>query len=368
MELHLPIDRVAFYLVSFSGGGAEREMIYLANAFAIRGYVVDLIVHRHSGPLEALVDPRVNKVIIDKTYLHDVLFLINYMRQKKPVYVMSALHVPNWALAISKAMSFTNTRVSWRVVTNLTYANKYIGDGITKMNRYAYPLLSRFVDSVICVSKGVADDVVNNYNIPSEKVKVMYNPAYNDEIHEQANCSASHPWLNGKYQTVVAMGRLSIAKGFDDLITSFKKVHVENDKARLIIFGEGELRESLEQLIDKLGLSESVELYGFEINPYKYLSKANLFVSSSVYEGFGNVIVEALALNIPVVSTNCPSGPSEILDNGTWGRLVSVGDTEALSTAILESLSNPHGRDTNVRAKVFTVDQVVCDYIKIINS
>lgn len=364
----LPTNRVAFYLVSFSGGGAEREMIYIANHFASKGYTVDLIVHRYSGPLETLVDDKVKKIIIDKTYIHDIFWLIGYMRRNKPLYIMSALHLPNWTLAIAKALSFTKTRVSWRIVTNLTYANKYIGNTITKLNKYAYPFLSKFVDSVICVSKGVSDDVINNYHIPHGKVKVMYNPAYCDEIHQLANCTVSHRWLNEQYRTVIAMGRLSTAKGFDDLIASFSKVHSQNNKARLIIFGEGELRNSLEQLIESLELSDAVELYGFEINPYKYLSKADLFVLSSVYEGFGNVIVEALALNIPVISTNCPSGPSEILENGKWGTLVNVGDTDGLATAILNSLSWPCERDTTARAKMFTVDKVVSDYVDIIDS
>lgn len=361
-------NRIAFYLVSFSGGGAEREMIYLANGFASRGYSVDLIVHRHAGPLEQLVDEKVNKIIIDRTYIHDVMYLISYMRNKKPAYVTSALHVPNWALAIAKCMSLTRTKISWRVVTNLTYANKYIGNSITKLNRFAYPLLSTFVNNVICVSKGVADDVVDNYKVPTDKVKVMYNPAYSPDIHQLAGSSVSHEWFNEEYQTVVAMGRLSVAKGFDNLISSFKMVHQKNNRARLIIFGEGELRSTLEEQIAGLQLTGVVELHGFEINPYKYLAKADLFVLSSVYEGFGNVIVEALALNIPVVSTDCPSGPSEILEDGRWGKLVSVDKKDELADAIIDSLKSPIKQDTSVRAQMFTVDQVVSEYVDIIGS
>lgn len=360
-------NRVALYLVSYSGGGAEREMIYLANEFAERGYIVDLIVHRDAGPLEPLISDAVNKVVIDKTYLHDVFKLSQYMRVNKPLFVLSSLHMPNWTLALSKILSFTKTRIIWRVVNNLSKSRSTQRGGINSLLGIFYPILSSVVDRITCVSNGVAEDLVSNFSVSKSKVEVMYNPAYSEVIHELAKEEVSHKWFNSDFQTVVSLGRLHVQKDYATLITSFKAVAQQNKKARLVIFGDGVLHDELQKLIESHELSHVVELYGFELNPYKYLAKSDLFVLSSIYEGFGNVIVEALALNIPVVSTNCPSGPSEILNGGEWGRLVSVGDKDELASAIISSLNNTEKSQTLSRAKEFSVSKVASDYINIIN-
>lgn len=349
--------------MSFSGGGAEREMIYLANEFAQKGYSVDLIVHRNSGPLESLVSDAVNKVIIDKSYIHDVLFLASYMKKESPEFVLSTLHIPNWTLSLAKFLSFTKTKISWRIVISLSESRKD-GKGIVpKLLKYCYPIFSRLVDNITCVSKGVAEDLVHNFGVDKGKVNVMYNPAYSEDIHELSKQSVDHPWLTGNHKTIASLGRLSSQKDFSTLISAFQIVSHQMPEARLLILGEGSLRNELQSQIDGLGLSDVIELHGFELNPYKYLSKSDLFVLSSIYEGFGNVIVEALALNVPVVSTDCPSGPAEILDNGEWGELVPVGDQEALAAAILHTLRSSTEKNTLVRAKDFSVQSVADNYI-----
>jgi len=357
-------NRIGLYLVSYSGGGAEREMIYLANEFAARGYSVDLIIHRNKGPLVALVAQAVNKIVIDKTYLHDVFILARYMRRAKPLFMLSTLHMPNWVLSIAKLISFTTTKISWRVVISLSESQKDGRGGLANFFKICYPVLSTNVNKIICVSKGVAEDLVSNFSIRKNKVQVMYNPAYTNNIHKLAQEDICHKWFDDQYKTVVSLGRLSTQKDFKTLILSFKTVHSRIDNARLVIFGEGVLRNELQSFIDELGLAEEVELFGFEINPYKYLAKADLFVLSSIYEGFGNVIVEALALDIPVVSTDCPSGPSEILENGKWGKLVVVGDDCALAHAIVDSIEKPQINDSLCRAKEFSVENVAEGYLR----
>ncbi len=358
--------RIGLYLVSFSGGGAERELIYLANEFSSKGYDVDLIVHRASGPLESLVEKSVNKIIIDKTYIHDVFELARYMRSSRPLFMLSTLHVPNWVLSLAKLLSFTKTKIFWRVVISLSNSKKNGRGIVSRLLSICYPLLSHTVSSITCVSKGVADDLITNFSIDKSKVNVMYNPAYTENIHQLANEPISHRWFNNNFKTIVSLGRLSKQKDFATLIHSFKTVHEYLDQTRLVIFGEGALHTELQDLISELDLTDVVELFGFEINPYKYLAKADLFVLSSIYEGFGNVIVEALALDVPVVSTNCPSGPSEILDNGEWGTLVAVGDNKALAKAVLNTLNSDEKMKTLIRAQSFSVHQVADGYIKMI--
>lgn len=357
------MKRIGLYLVSFSGGGAEREMIYLANEFARKGYLVDLIVHRDSGPLESLVSGAVNKLIIDKTYGHDVLYLAKYMRKNKPQFMLSTLHMPNWTLAIAKLLSFTKTKISWRIVISLSESKKDGKGIVSKLLNLCYPILSRNVNNITCVSKGVAEDLITNFSVIRKKVNVMYNPAYTSDIHYLAKEKVKHPWFEEKYKTITSLGRLSSQKDFRTLISAFKIVNQQVPEARLLILGEGSLRSELQTHIDTLKLSNVVELHGFELNPYKYLAKSNMFVLSSIYEGFGNVIVEALALNIPVVSTDCPSGPSEILNYGEWGELVAIRDIDALSDAILLTFGKEHLRDTLARAREFSVESVVNNYI-----
>lgn len=357
-------NRIALYLVSYSGGGAEREMIYLANEFSARGYSVDLIVHRNMGPLKSLISPAVNEIVIDRTYIYDLLVLARYMRKNKPLFILSSLHMANWMLSIAKLISFTRTKISWRVVISLSDSQVNGRGVVTKLLKVCYPLLSINVNKIICVSKGVAEDLVSNFLIRKRKIKVMYNPAYVQDIHQLANEEISHKWFDDQYKTVVSLGRLSTQKDFKTLLLSFKSVHSRIKNSRLIIFGEGELRNELQSFIEELNLLEEVELFGFEINPYKYLAKADLFVLSSIYEGFGNVIVEALALDIPVVSTDCPSGPSEILENGRWGKLVSVGDVRALTHAIIDSIDGSQKKHTLCRAKEFSVENVAEGYLR----
>jgi len=360
--------RIGLYLTSFSGGGAEREMIYLANEFANRGFGVDLFIHRNNGPLKSLVDNNVNQIIIDKNYLHDIFILAKYMRKSKPLFILSTLHIPNWTLSFAKLISFTTTRISWRVVISLSDSIKDSNSKISKLYSILYPLFEKNVDKIVCVSSGVAKDLVDNFLMNQNKIEVMYNPAYNSNIHELANQDFKHQWFNSDYKTVVALGRLATQKDFITLIKSFELVRETITNARLVIFGDGALKNDLEALIKKLSLENTVELFGFELNPYKYLAKADLFVLSSKFEGFGNVIVEALALNIPVVSTDCPSGPAEILENGEWGKLVPVGDSEAMANAIIETLNTSQKIETLERAKEFSVEKVADNYIEMFSK
>ena len=175
-----------------------------------------------------------------------------------------------------------------------------------------------------------------------------------------------HPWfLPGEPPVILGVGRLTQAKDFPTLIRAFALVRKKHP-ARLMILGEGEERSKLETLVQELGLEKEVSLPGFVDNPYKYMKRAAVFVLSSKWEGFGNVLVEAMALGTPVVSTNCPSGPAEILENGRWGRLVPVGDVYALAEAIIETLDEEHHPDVANRAKDFAVELAVEKYINVL--
>ena len=354
---------IGFYLSSFSGGGAEREMICLANEFVKRGYCVDLLVHRNVGPLSALVEKEVNKIILNRNYIYDIFYLAYYLRKFKPSLMLSSLHFPNFTLSISKILSLSRVKISWRIVINLSMSMKEKGKVLSFFYRFLYTILSVSVNNIVCVSDGVKLDFENNVYFVKKKLKKIYNPVFNSNILSLSSESVIHKWLNDKYLVVLAIGRLSPQKDFTTLIKSFAIVNNEVKNSRLLILGAGSLYDKLLDLISILNLDDVVELHGYELNPYKYLRHSDLFVLSSNYEGFGNVIVEALAFNLPVVSTDCPSGPAEILENGKWGELVPVGDTEAMSKAMTQALRRGERLATMSRAKEFSVDKVVDIYI-----
>jgi glycosyltransferase involved in cell wall biosynthesis len=201
-----------------------------------------------------------------------------------------------------------------------------------------------------------------------EKIKVIYNPVITPELFARAEEPLDHPWFRpGEPPVVLGVGRLTQAKDFPTLIRAFALVRKERP-ARLMILGEGEERPKLEALVRELRLEEDVALPGFVDNPYKYMKRAAVFVLSSRWEGFGIVLVEAMALGTPVVATDCPSGPAEILENGKWGRLVPPGDPEALAKAILDTLEGGVSRvkaTTNVQ-KRFSMIAIVEQYLKVL--
>ena len=207
--------------------------------------------------------------------------------------------------------------------------------------------LTRECDGIHAVSKNVALSFLNQVTgttAVERKIFPIYNPFDTARILSLAKLSTAHEWLElGKFfgespKVVVAAGHLSSKKNFELLVKAFPRV-LQSVDAKLIILGEGKERESLEYLIQELQIGHAVSMPGWVENPYSYMAKAHLFVMSSCTEGFGRVLVEALICGCPIVSTDCPSGPREVLENGQWGRLVPIDNEVALANAIIESLN-----------------------------
>jgi glycosyltransferase involved in cell wall biosynthesis len=244
--------------------------------------------------------------------------------------------------------------------------------------RRAFPGLIRrnylAADAVVAVSEGVADDLAAHFGIPRDRISVVHNPVVSGSLKEKAAAPIDHPWLaSGAPPVVLSAGRLHPTKDYPTLIRSFARLRQVRE-ARLLILGSGKndeetarRRAELIELAAELGVSEDVDLPGFVPNPLPYMARAAVFVLSSLWEGFGNVLVEALACGCPVVSTDCPSGPAEILDHGRYGRLVPVGDDSAMAEAMLTVLRNPPDRDVlRARGALFTVDRAVDAYLDLL--
>jgi glycosyltransferase involved in cell wall biosynthesis len=212
-----------------------------------------------------------------------------------------------------------------------------------KLHRRLIPLFVRslypFADAVVGVSHGVAKDLSQLTGLPLERIRVIYNPVIFPSLQEKAQEAIDHPWFKpGEPPVILGVGRLEDQKDFPTLIRAFARVR-QVRPARLMILGWGPDRPQLEALIQELELTKDVDLPGFTKNPFPYMRQAHVFALSSAWEGMSNVIVEALSVETQVVSTNCESGPAEILNNGKYGYLVPVGDSEALAEAILEVLA-----------------------------
>jgi glycosyltransferase involved in cell wall biosynthesis len=225
----------------------------------------------------------------------------------------------------------------------------------------------RAADRVCAVSEGVANDLASVTGIPMREIQIAHNPTVTPEIAEQAAAKSGHDWLDAKDRPVIlGAGNLIPIKDFGMLVRAFARLRGTRP-ARLVILGEGKERAKIAGLARELGVAADVDLPGFATNPYAFMARADVFALASRVEGMPNTIIEALACGCPVVSTDCPSGPAEILQNGRYGRLVPVGDDAALAQAILATWQEaPSAQELRSRAADFSVERAVERYLEVL--
>jgi glycosyltransferase involved in cell wall biosynthesis len=240
----------------------------------------------------------------------------------------------------------------------------------TTLKRRLTPQLVKWfyawADSIVGVSQGVAKNLVE-IGLPSEKIEVIYNPIVTPELSEKVQELLNHPWfLPGQPPVILGVGRLQKQKDFPTLIQAFAKLR-QQKPIRLMILGEGSERSHLESLVQEMDIAEDVVFPGFVSNPYAYIAQATVLVLSSAWEGFGNVLVEAMAAGTPIVSTDCESGPAEILANGQYGKLVPVGNYEDMAKAIAATLEDAPNREAlQKRANEFSLEKALTKYGKLL--
>lgn len=363
--------RISLFLPSLHGGGAERVMVTLANGFARRGYPVDLVLAAVEGPYVSDVESAVRVVDLraQGRVSRALLPLARYLRRERPVALLSAMNHANVIAVAARALSGHRCRLVVSEHTSISVVAAR-AQGVAARAVYALvPWSYRRADAVSAVSKDAARDLEEFAGLPVGSVQAIYNPFDLARIEHLAAQPLDHPWFApGQPPVVLGIGRLTAQKDFPTLIEAFCCVRVGRP-ARLMILGEGELRGELEALARQKGLTDDdFVMPGFANNPFAYLSRAALFVLSSRWEGLGNVLVEAMACGTPVVSTDCLSGPREILADGRWGQLVPVGDVTALAEAIEAVLSSPRETlpDVRMRARDFEESRAIDGYLQLL--
>jgi glycosyltransferase involved in cell wall biosynthesis len=408
-ERNVP-HHIAFLMTALEGGGVERVILNLVQACVERGHEVDLVLCQVKGPYQNQVPEGVRVIELKTgctgwsgracilaadprgftTLLRSVLLpvktwkrfrhlpaLSRYLRRERPDVLLSAMtHVNLMALWARRL-----ARVATRIVASEHITNVQAMKDDPKKKRWHWrflpPVIKRtyaWADAIVAVSDGVADDLSLLTGLPRKSITTIYNPIVTPELQRKAQVALEHPWFApGAPPVVLGAGRLRLQKDFPTLIRAFARARAVR-RMRLIILGgriderkEGRSRSPLLALADQLGVADDIAFAGFVENPFAYMARASVFVLSSAWEGFGNVIAEALACGCPVVSTDCPSGPAEILDHGKYGRLVPVGDDAALADAILAVLNTPPDRDRlRARSLMFSADYAAEQYLHVL--
>ena len=357
--------RISILLPDLGGGGAERLHVNLANKWINKGLKVEFALMTKQGVLLGSLDEKISVTDLRASRARSLLVpLARYLRRTRPDVVITAMwpltsiSIVAWILAGRPGRLFVSDhcQLSISSVEETRTPRWLIGNSI----RFTYPLAS----GVIAVSQGVKQDMCSLGHLDPSTVQVIYNPtAVGVPMLRGSDLERASLWNEGFNHHILSVGSLKRQKDHATLLQAFALLP-KSMGAKLTILGEGSLRGELEGLVLDLGLGNKVAMPGFVLDPYPWYQTADLFVLSSRWEGFGNVIVEALECGIPIVSTDCPSGPSEILEDGRLGRLVPIQDPFALADAMARSLSEPVDREKLVRrAQDFSVERISEQYL-----
>jgi glycosyltransferase involved in cell wall biosynthesis len=365
--------RVALFIPKLRAGGAEKITLNLAAALAAQGLAVDVVVGSAGGQLRSQMPEQVRLVDLlarPPAILSKTKRLAKYLAAEQPSILFSSLDIVGSAVA-ARLISQARTKIVMCVHTNLSAQFRDYRSVVSWMRPALLKFAYRRADHVAAVSKGILDDLLTLVELPEDRVSVLYNPVVSNEMLARASEAISHSWFDdGAHKVIVAAGRLVRQKDFPTLLKAFQVVR-QHQECKLVVFGDEDprqpaVRSSLQNLAESLGIAEHCRFEGFVQNPYAFFRRADLFVLSSIYEGLPTVLIEALACGLPVVSTDCPSGPREILCDGEFGTLVPVGDCISLARAVIKELRQPRARaPLTQRAWEFSYQSAVDRYMRL---
>ncbi|HEY7978834.1 MAG TPA: glycosyltransferase [Rhizomicrobium sp.] len=361
---------IAIVLHDLRGGGAERAVLRLARGMVAAGRQVELILVRGDGAYLDEIPPGVGLKVLGRPRVSQSIgALAKHFRRTGPRAVLSALTHMNLATVAATRLS----RMPFRLVISernqiSSKAREAVGVW-QKMLYRAVPHIYRAADAIVAVSGGVAADLANFGRLSKKKIRVIHNPVFDSDVEVRAQAPLTHPWFERKGPPIIlAAGRLHRQKGFDILLEAFAITRAQVD-CRLVILGEGPERGALLASSERLGLAYDIDMPGFLDNPFPLMARAGAFVLSSRWEGFPNALVEAMACGAPVIATDCPSGPREILGGGRYGTLVTPENPQALGRALIATLTAlPDTQISQTRAQSFSVAAAAAQYLDVLEG
>ncbi len=362
------MDDVTLFLPNLDGGGAQKVLVSLANEFSRRGVDVTLVVADSDGPYYSKVSESVTIYDLESSRaLTSFIRLVSYFNSCDPSAVLSTLTYFNVLVAAAHFISGSDSRLVLRETTHPTASRvrrtSWKDHMISLFAEWAYG----YASSVVAISKQVADSVSKIRNIPVSKINVLYNPVNTEGIRTSLEGQRLGKQIDSSF--LLSVGRLVYDKDFDCVLHAYYQIQKVRD-IDLAIIGEGPQRDNLEALASDLGIRQNVYMPGYVDDPYPYMDESRLLVLASRWEGFGNVLIEAMATGTPVVATNCPGGPSEILGDGRWGHLVPVGEPTALAQAIIRTLDEPPAPPVELRqrAKRYDIKRISTEYLNVLSQ
>ncbi|KQN04304.1 hypothetical protein ASE78_17190 [Sphingomonas sp. Leaf25] len=352
-----------------SGGGAQRAMVRFATGLHRRGYAVTVLTLLPGDAFATELDPAIPVVRIGGgRLLRAVSGLATWLRRNPVDTLFTTEPACNVVAALAGRLSRTGVRVVLREGLFPSVARR---DSPYAATRFAYrlaPLAYPRADAIIAIAKDMAADLANVAKLAPERITtIAVNPVVTPHLLHAATQEPSHAWLSdGGSPIILGVGRLEMQKDFGTLIRAFARLRATRP-CRLVIFGEGSERARLEAAVAESGYADDIALPGHLPQPFAAMRCCDVFVLSSRYEGLPNVLVEAIACGAPVVAADCPSGPTDVLEDGQYGPLVPVGDDQVMMAAIAKVLDNPPDRERlKERGLDFTVDRSLDRYLPVL--
>lgn len=363
-----PGTTISIFLPHLKVGGAERAMLNVAKGLDSRGYRVRFLLAEATGGFLESVPSGIEIVDLNcpQTFLGPeslgAFHLARHLRKSAPDVLLSAMPTANVTAILAVAIAGVDVETIICEQNTPSQQQHYARRVAIMSARFLYP----HADHIVAVSDGVATDLSAVTSIDRTKIKTIYNPVVTESINEISKEPVDHPWFDPDGPPVVLnVGNMRVQKDLPTLVHAFDELRESRD-ARLVLVGDGNVRPELEELVADLGLSDDVAFLGYRPNEevYKFMGHANVFALSSEWEGLPTVLIEALACGCPIVSTDCPSGPKEILANGKYGQLVPVGDPSALARGLSTTLDGPATSSEELigRASNFSIEAAIDSY------
>jgi len=359
-------SRIAVLAATSGHSGVDRVVGNLIEQWSLWDIPVDLLQIRLHGPHLPSLPPGVRRIDLGTAHVNTALpALAHYLRREQPTALLTDKDRVNRMAILARWLARSKTRLAVRLGTTMSVNLASRGLLERWLQRSSIRHLYPFADRIIVPSDGVAEDLIEHLHVARSQLCVAYSPIVSPRLLELARAPIEHPWFRpGEPPVILGVGELGARKDFATLLRAFALVHARRP-CRLLILGRGRQRDRLLALAAELGVADDLDLPGFDANPYPFMANAGVFALSSRWEGFGIVLVEALACGTPVVSTDCPSGPREILEHGRYGRLVPVGDEQALADAITVSLAESPDREAlRQRAADFSAEASASAYLR----